>query len=239
MQMYRRIYLITNWNTLRNMMSKILIIAPHADDELIGCFTVLNTNPGEVDVVVMYELDAIRKNELNHCADIMQFNVIDNLSFGESTLSDYNTIYVPTKKDSHSHHKLANLKYRKFATIFYSVDMVDAYPLSEKDSISKKAILDAAYPSQSKLWDTNEKYFLFESLHTSDVVSYKKIQHTSAIFGKLVVSTDIRNHGFISVYLAKVNDNRSIEDIESDIVSICGNSYIDFYWEDLNIGHRY
>lgn len=153
---------------------QVLIVAPHIDDELIGCYSVLSRNPAlaHVDVLYLEELTRERRNEVRTLTGhgwIRQsyFGLTDKLN-----VSAYNEVYVPSRWDWHPAHRKANAEWRKHATHFYSVDMARGEPLSNHDRTRKKQWLDFTYPSQKQLWESDAKYYLFEDIHESDYELY-------------------------------------------------------------------
>lgn len=154
---------------------RTLIVAPHPDDEMIGCWTVLKTRKN-VDVVygpASYE----RVNELMNSAGELGYEFI-RASYAMECLDrgEYIEVYVPSRNDAHAEHKAMNRKFYEYATHFYSVDMVDAIPLPEEEAQEKLAALNKFYPSQRALWDRDHKYFLFESIHTKDYKEYVELK---------------------------------------------------------------
>lgn len=146
---------------------KTLIIAPHIDDEMIGCWSVLQDRARDITVCFGYELTPERRAE---ALKLVQFNValvfgFDNL---EPDLSAYKEVYVPSRRDWHAQHKITNSKFRGWATHFYSVDMEAGVYLGDAESKTKRAALDDIYPSQASLWATNAKYYLFEDIQSKD-----------------------------------------------------------------------
>jgi hypothetical protein len=160
-----------------------VIFAPHIDDELIGCYTYLMS--GLVRTVYYffdataeriqeaYNLQHKLKSEYNIIYDI-KFTAIPNII----ELDKDDTILVPNINDEHPQHKLVNLyakKNYKNKKLYYSIDMnVRKRVLLEYQRDTKKELLKS-YPSQQKLLESDDKYFLFESVLTTDsTVEYTK-----------------------------------------------------------------
>jgi hypothetical protein len=156
-------------------MANIVILAPHVDDELIGCYSILNDGKYRVtQVIYFYDLDDIRKEEALAAADFYNFDV----SFdGYDAIIDRTVIlYAPNVADAHPHHKAVNQYAKALANtkMYYSVDMNrDFTVLDEYDQKSKLTLLKHLYPSQQKLFDSDAKYHLFEDNTPDD--SFKKI----------------------------------------------------------------
>jgi len=148
-----------------------IILAPHIDDELIGCYTLLEK--GIIDkVVYFYDVDSIRKEEALNLAKYFNLEVdFSGLSFEPE---EGDTIYIPCKQDVHVHHKIVNNKYRYFPNVqFYSIDKnFNQEPLSCAEVENKTALLDRFFPSQKHLWKYDKRYCLFEIILESDNRSF-------------------------------------------------------------------
>lgn len=158
----------------------ITIIAPHCDDELIGCFRLLKKNKVR-RVVYCKELTNERILEAKQCAVTYGFEPVFGLeeileSDGQpSAISRKEIFYVPHASDSHPDHKeLNNWAFGlRNPVMYYSVDMssalnYDVLDLEEREE-KKLALLDL-YPSQRFLLASNEKYHLFEYCGSSTVL---------------------------------------------------------------------
>lgn len=190
-----------------------LIVAPHIDDELIGCYSVLEKEGHKTDVLYLYDLSPERKAEAEHGSQILGFGI---LNFFPRTKDTYSKIYVPSRHDWHAQHKEAYLSYRTKATHFYSVDMVGGKPLSTEDQERKKYLLDTIYPSQKALWERDHKYFLFESIATKDYAEYVTLEYpggfspTKIVIEKLFADeaqqamTQIPEHSFEEIAQALI-----------------------------------
>lgn len=147
---------------------RILVIAPHIDDELIGCSSLFRNRIKYQSISVLYvsELTNVRYQEAYRftnyfkCSLFTQPNEVDFLL--------YDSIYIPDGKDAHIAHKLVNQQYIDVATHVYSVDMNPAYPLPEEYAKWKLKTLNEFYLSQKSLWENNAKYWLFENVRTID-----------------------------------------------------------------------
>jgi len=169
-------------------MKNILIIAPHIDDELIGCWSLFCNPDNRISIVWLYEITDVRRREAV-CIDLSRRikAEIDLTAFGEESVAGIikecnpKEVYVTSRKDGHLDHKKANALFRKYATHFYSVDMVDATYIGEEESKYKRATLDALFPSQKALWKGNAKYYLFEAISRCDFDSNRVITHKEYI----------------------------------------------------------
>ena len=152
-----------------------IIFAPHIDDELVGCFSLLQAR--EVHkVFYFYELSDQRREEAQCCADIFGFQPLFLASENIEVYDNFDpadTVYCPHIKDNHPAHKFVN-QLSKGLTLsclkYYSVDMNtrDLKVLSTSDQQIKLNYLSTIFPSQKRLWE-NEKYWLFESISETDL----------------------------------------------------------------------
>lgn len=186
-----------------------LIIAPHVDDEVIGCWSVFGT--GDITVLYLYELDAARKAEAEAAALALDFTP----AFGDISIvrAGYDEVYVPSRRDWHADHKAANAQFRSIATHFYSVDMKHGKLLDSRDS--KLAFLNKHYPSQKSLWETDAKYWLFEDIQLRD---YDVYQTFTAAECSITVLTD---HAVAAEHLVKNLDTLNMHTIMDNLISFC------------------
>lgn len=161
-----------------------IVFSPHVDDEVIGCFLALNRGI-ITDVVYFYDLTDDRKVEAIKSSERFGFRAHFCLTdWGmpylnselEVTLSDKDTIFCPTVRDTHNEHALVNKYARQIKSrygvdlVFYTVDMESfQVPLSPENRAEKKAALAELFPTQSFLLQ-NEKYHLFEGYSEKDHV---------------------------------------------------------------------
>lgn len=188
----------------------LIVIAPHADDELIGCFSRIedaHRDNKSIYFMYLYEIDKLRGSEAAACAqwfgamplfpsglweaDAMMMNLMVDDE------EQRHEVLVPSRRDAHVDHKEINLLFRKYATSFYSVDMVGGRPLHPKKAEYKRHLLNKLYPSQSVLWENNHSYFLFESIHDKDWDTYARLHFRRGDLSLLVeaeyekIATDI------------------------------------------------
>ena len=144
-----------------------IIIAPHPDDELIGCFSLFRKKL--IDSVIYLPSD---NNRLKNASKFMNDMNVDfrmtNLSNIDKILTD-NVIYlVPSLNDNHPLHKQVNIMFKSFNVPlgYYTTDMNTEYihELSKEDLEIKKELLNKYYSDQKSLWEFDYKYFLFEGI---------------------------------------------------------------------------
>jgi hypothetical protein len=150
-------------------MKKYVVVAPHPDDELIGCYHLFRKKL--VKKVLYYNLNrmskARQKEAVNFCKDMgVEYNILTDSSISE--LSKTETYLIPFSTDHHPEHKwIHSLFKHHFTNIgFYSIDMNNDFvrELDEKDKTAKKRMLDTYFPSQKSLWKSDWKYWMFEGI---------------------------------------------------------------------------
>lgn len=146
----------------------MIIIAPHPDDELIGCYSLL-TQGGVSDVYYLLDglSDERKKEAINLCKyfgiGCLFLSYIDMFEMVHK--QENTTFFVPSMQDHHPDHKRINAIVRNSSNKgIYSIDMNTEFisVLSEQASAKKKYLLDRFYPSQAELWNKNSMYYLFE-----------------------------------------------------------------------------
>ncbi len=149
---------------------KNIIIAPHADDELIGCFQLLETGCIN-DVVYVERMPEERKQEaLVLCnyygiGSVFLYGNVDKLM---RTVFGNCNFYIPSARDFHSLHILVHhlirRRYNRDKIHVYSVYMNDWFIDDTQNPLIKKQALDKFYPSQKSMWEHDHKFFLFEGM---------------------------------------------------------------------------
>jgi len=148
-----------------------IIIAPHVDDCLIGCYSLIKR--GLIKEVVYIDTTPERwrlaKNagkELGFSVHQLEFKSLYSYFIRAKERGDI--CLVPDNSDTHPLHRAINsvAKISGCKLGYYSVDMVASFirELSEEEKKEKRAMLDKYYPDQSSLWEHNWKYFLFEGV---------------------------------------------------------------------------
>lgn len=150
-----------------------VIIAPHPDDEIIGCFTLMEKY--DVGKVIFCSFEN-REVEARSSADAFGFEpvFIDDLDLLIAIVNNGDEVYIPSRHDHHPFHKQVNAaSYRitkDIQRIFYTVSK-NVKGMIILDSVSvfeKKKQLDILYPSQKHLWESDQKYLIFEKYITRD-----------------------------------------------------------------------
>jgi len=148
-----------------------VIVAPHIDDELIGCFDIITTTVDHIFIVYGETPDVIRKEEAIAFKDNF-LNVRAQYFSSESIppifLNPKTTFYFPDPYfEIHPKHRMwgaigESLLRNGLEVIFYSVRMNAPYIYEVEHWLKKKELLDKIYPSQADLWKSDAKYYLFE-----------------------------------------------------------------------------
>jgi hypothetical protein len=142
-----------------------IILAPHADDEIIGCYELLLAHSKEIKTVCFATEEAIEEAVLSSQMFSFDRSHIDYLP---TILYSGDTLVCPDPfGELHPMHKRfgfigVNWAQDGHSTIFYSTNMNVPYIHEVKYSGRKQYALDHCYDSKRSLWEFDHKYFLFE-----------------------------------------------------------------------------
>jgi len=151
------------------MSKETVIVSPHADDELIGCYSILNDVKIKPVIIYTESCDEFRQQEVMKIKE--HFSIKAQMfcrSIPTMFLTPDNTFYFPDPStEIHPAHRMQGMVGEGLArqglnVIFYSTNMNAPYIREEKNPENKKEMLDLIYTSQSDLWKYDHKYFLFE-----------------------------------------------------------------------------
>jgi len=149
--------------------SEIVIISPHFDDEIIGCFEVI-TNPLIKPIILYMQDDEERKKEslkLKNELDNIQIQLFQK-NIPSTFINPNNVLYFPDPifEFHPSHRKWGAIgeDYLRqgLNVVFYSINMQAPYIHKIKETNEKEDLLNKIYPSQKDLWKIDKKYVLFE-----------------------------------------------------------------------------
>ena len=144
-----------------------IIIAPHPDDECIGCYEVLNSG---VKCIIIYtsDVDNNRKEEAlrlkNHTNIKGQMFI---KSIPSNLLHPSNIYYFPHPiYETHPDHRIQGIAGEQLArsgfnVIFYITEMNAPFKFECKTSEKKEGLLNEIYKSQRSMWEYEKKYILF------------------------------------------------------------------------------
>ncbi len=154
------------------MRKKNVIVAPHMDDELIGCWEIIRICPSNCYILFTNpSLDFLPKNyKKDEWLKGWGVNYLFMFptSIPKSLLNDRYRFYFPDPiYEFHPDHRKQGaigeeLLRKGYDVIFYNVNMQAPYIHEVKDSHIKRSWLNNSYPEKEDLWKYDHKYFLFE-----------------------------------------------------------------------------
>lgn len=145
-----------------------IIIAPHADDEIIGCYEVLKT--GKVATVYFPTREAVAESMTSALTYGFEPKII-SISKGISVkiLNEVTFLFGPDPNyDFHPEHRFWGhvveraAREQKLNVCFYNTNMNAPYIREVKDQQGKQKALDICYSQKADLWRFDHRYFLFE-----------------------------------------------------------------------------
>ena len=147
---------------------KILVFAPHPDDEVIGCFEILMDENIKPLIIYTANVDNERRLETKN---LIEHTKIKGQLFLNSIppkfLHPSNVFYFPHPiYETHPEHRRQGITGEQLArggydVTFYSTEMNAPFKFECKEAEKKRQLLDACYGSQSDLWKYEHKYFLW------------------------------------------------------------------------------
>lgn len=148
-------------------MSESIIVAPHPDDEVIGCWEVLKRDK----CIIIYSgmTENKRREEALNLKD--HYNISVQLflnSIPPTFFNKNNTFYFPDPiHEVHPLHRQYGSMGESMAragedVVFYSTIMNVPYIHEVSESSDKEDDLNMFYPSQKDLWKYEKKFILFE-----------------------------------------------------------------------------
>jgi len=140
-----------------------VIFAPHLDDEIIGCFSILN----EVDLIVYFCHDYREAEARRRDSRYVRFEEWEKLRPSGGRLD----LYIPSQFDYHPlHRKVRGIGLNTAADQywFYSVEMNVPWLEEEANPEIKRMSFEADYPGEVATINKSDKYFLFKSIKPFD-----------------------------------------------------------------------
>jgi hypothetical protein len=149
-------------------MEKItIVVAPHPDDEIIGCYEILKNE--EPFIIYSPSVPAKRREEAMGLKKLFKIKgQLFQRHLPPTVRQENCTIYAPDPTyEIHPLHREIGARFEimlrsGFDVIFYNTIMNAPYIHEVKDPKNKLTALDTVYFSQSDLWKYDHKYFLFE-----------------------------------------------------------------------------
>ena len=150
-------------------MFEIIVMSPHCDDEIIGCWEILS-DPNMSPIIIYTEnMEQKRREEALKLKEFV--NVKYQLfykSIPPNLLDPKNIFYFPDPVyETHPTHRLQGnvgeqLVRSGFDVVFYSINMQAPYCHEVGNPSAKEDLLNKVYPSQKDLWKYDARYYLFE-----------------------------------------------------------------------------
>lgn len=154
----------------------VIVLAPHPDDELIGCYEIVSDRYKDVLVWYCELVDTpLRKD---HSTLLLNKSLVREQQFLNSSIDRMFSLLSEIKGEkmllapdpyfeTHPDHRkwgAAAEEYLRMGNdvMFYSTNMQAPYIHKVKRPAEKKELLDFVYPEQSSMWRYDHRYFLFE-----------------------------------------------------------------------------
>lgn len=169
-----------------------LIFAPHVDDEIIGCFSLIKppSSDGSLEnsITVLYPapVDSWRGAEALLCAEAFGYGVAFCGSQGhefeasDSLCQSHGVFVAPDFHfETHPYHRAVGFKVWELARrmgkrfMSYTTRMNTPYvqTLSSDRSQDKRVVLEEWFPSQASLWKYDHRYHMFEGMSEWRIMS--------------------------------------------------------------------
>jgi len=194
-----------------NKSKPYVIFAPHIDDELIGCWSLIKQGLVR-EVIYFFDMTPLRKMEARHIAKEYDFIVSFDPEFKEIEKST--VLLIPNIRDMHPHHKSVNrvikTYYPDHKKKYYSIDMNYKTALLPDYEDKRNALL-RFFPTQASLFN-DAKYYLFESIHDSESTKFTKIHYKN-----VDVYININKYDRDQIHNI-INTSTTIDEIEQQII---------------------
>lgn len=152
-----------------------LIIAPHGDDEIIGCYNLLRQHPNDITIAYAAEEDGCdRTHDYFRIASrpIYLERSIQPVLDGPLSLIKPIWVVAPDPYfEIHPEHRYWGMQAETLCRenvvqgcLFYSTIMRTPYIYQVYDPHKKRDALDFCYTEKAQLWEYDHRYWLFEGM---------------------------------------------------------------------------
>lgn len=147
-----------------------VILAPHPDDEIIGCFEQLINPTNNIVIIYSGDTEQSRRERALKLKEKIP-NLVTQLfqqSIPQPFVSPKNKLFFPDPSyEIHPKHREWGFVGEQFArqgfnVTFYNTTMIAPYIHESKKPEDKRFLLNEVYPDQADLWKYDHRYFLFE-----------------------------------------------------------------------------
>lgn len=195
-----------------------IVLAPHLDDEIIGCYSVLDS----VDQVIYFHDDY---RSVPGALPNLPYIVYEK--YHPQTLNSIfhsnpeKVVYLPSKYDYHPLHRKVRAIGMSWPgkKMFYSVEMNTPWLEEEANPSGKRKLFQRLYPGELETISKSDKYFFFKSIAPYDDLIWASVKWEDEILHRWPNAPDqvhfLRNlhrHKFyFSVDIQQFGDDRDIE----------------------------
>lgn len=150
------------------MQKNIIIVAPHPDDEIIGCFGVINS----YNTMIVYDAatPTLRREEALKLKDLFDISAqvfMTTIPPAWTTMRDLVIFFPDPIYETHPLHRQWGHVGEMMAraghnVVFYNTIMNAPYIHEQTLFHEKRETLDKCFPSQKNMWAWDHRYFIFE-----------------------------------------------------------------------------
>lgn len=150
----------------------IIIIAPHPDDEIIGCYEVVNN----YKTMILYDASTpqLRREEAMKLKDEFDISAqvfLNTIPPPWLTLENTVFFFPDPIYETHPLHRQWGYGGEMMAragqnVVFYNTIMNAPYIHEVADFLDKRNVLDKYFPSQKNMWAWDHRYNLFEGYNS-------------------------------------------------------------------------